>query len=511
MYKVIVADDEPLMLEGWRTMIDWAGCGYELCGLASDGEEALEMFGTVKPDLVVTDIRMPGLDGLELIRAIRGRKDSHARSIVVSGYAEFAYAQQALRFGVDRYVLKPIVTEEIHDVLHELSALLDLGLGERFSAEEFRAAKAEAQALQLLREGCTDASARDLLGLSARSVLCVALVELRSASAADESGRKSARAGARLAADGLRASNTPVWIFEDCPGRAGLIAACEPGFLERRLKALLESFPGLSVYTGGGEAGYVSLPKLYRRALAVRERALPFGRAGLYRHAEFEAFEDEGFAESIAWAEQAIARVEAGEPESAAQAVSELFRSFERRSASAGWIETINRHIAGELLRRKAEAEAGSAKPAVDKPDADEHFRAPATEAELRRRCGEEAERIRQSRLDAENAPMREAADYVRLHYRDKLRLRELAGRFHLNPVYFGQRFKRETGYGFNDYVHLLRAEEARRLLRRTDMKMSEIGRLLGYHDTEYFTVKFKASTGELPSSYRARERAAER
>lgn len=73
MYKVLVVDDEPLMLEGWKTMVDWESCGYELCGTATDGEEALASIRAYDPELVITDIRMPVLDGLGLIQAMKDR------------------------------------------------------------------------------------------------------------------------------------------------------------------------------------------------------------------------------------------------------------------------------------------------------------------------------------------------------------------------------------------------------------------------------------------------------
>lgn len=125
MYKVIVADDEPFMLEGWRTMIDWQACGYELCGTATDGEEALSLFNAVGPDLVVTDIQMPVMDGLGLIHTLREDLAYTSKIVIVTGYSDFNYAKQAIRYQVDQYVLKPLVPEEIHQILMEMIDPLD--------------------------------------------------------------------------------------------------------------------------------------------------------------------------------------------------------------------------------------------------------------------------------------------------------------------------------------------------------------------------------------------------
>lgn len=125
MYKVIVADDEPFMLEGWRTMIDWRACGYELCGTATDGEEALALFNSVEPDLVVTDIQMPVMDGLGLIHTLREDLAYTSKIVIVTGYSDFNYAKQAIRYQVDQYVLKPLVPEEIHQILMDMIEPLD--------------------------------------------------------------------------------------------------------------------------------------------------------------------------------------------------------------------------------------------------------------------------------------------------------------------------------------------------------------------------------------------------
>jgi len=124
--KVLVVDDEPYMLEGWRTMIDWNAYGYELCAVASDGEEALRLADESGPDLVFTDIRMPGVDGLDLIRRLREKRPPGSRTapkiVIMSGYPSFDYVKRAMPYRIERYMLKPLIPEEIHGLLSELSA-----------------------------------------------------------------------------------------------------------------------------------------------------------------------------------------------------------------------------------------------------------------------------------------------------------------------------------------------------------------------------------------------------
>ncbi|WP_172193627.1 response regulator [Saccharibacillus qingshengii] len=506
MYKVIVADDEPLMLEGWKTMIDWEGHGYELCGTASDGEEALELFGVHHPDLVVTDIRMPVLNGLELIQTLKSRPDSYVRSVIVSGYTEFGYAQQALRSGADRYVLKPIVTEEIHAMLGELLMLLDQGRTQRKAAAALRDASEEALLVRLLR-GESPAEGASLPGAAANTPFCVLLGEAAENPAF--SGRVSARDSLRQLADDLRAAGTEAWTFDDGPGRAGLLAACMPEGIDCRLTRLRSAASGLSVYVSGGGRGCESLPLLYGQAINLRERAAPLREAAVYRYADTQTAGNVGFAACMASAEAILKRVEDGEPEAAAREVTELFRLFGRLLAPVGWTEGVVRYLYGELLHREQKKSPPDLPCSDLRADRIDRF----AEAKLQRRCVEAAEAVRSKHPAGYTpaAPIAEAVEYVRTHYRDKLQLRDLADKAGLSPIYFGQQFKRETGYGFNEYMHRLRAEEAQRLLRRTDRKISEIAGELGYHDTEYFAAKFRAVTGELPSLYRSRERGRKR
>ncbi len=121
MHRAIVIDDERHMLQGWETMVDWKGSGYELTAALDDPEDALAWIEAEQPDLVITDIRMPGMSGHDLIRAMRERLQVSSRIVIMTGYAEFQYVRQAMPYKIDRYLLKPIIPDEIHAMLGELS------------------------------------------------------------------------------------------------------------------------------------------------------------------------------------------------------------------------------------------------------------------------------------------------------------------------------------------------------------------------------------------------------
>ena len=120
MFKVIIVDDEMFTRKGLIKLIDWEACGFEVVGEADNGEDALELIGRIEPDLVITDIRMPVLDGLELIRRVTEEEAADPVFIIISGYDDFKYAQKAVRYGVHDFILKPIDEIEFTETLQAL-------------------------------------------------------------------------------------------------------------------------------------------------------------------------------------------------------------------------------------------------------------------------------------------------------------------------------------------------------------------------------------------------------
>ncbi len=118
MYKAIIVDDEEIVLRAMEKVIDWGKCGVELCRTCTNAFEAMSAIRELKPELVITDVRMPVMDGIELIRWDR-EQNNHTEFIVLSGYAEFEFAQNAMREGVKYYLLKPCGEKEIMEVLKQ--------------------------------------------------------------------------------------------------------------------------------------------------------------------------------------------------------------------------------------------------------------------------------------------------------------------------------------------------------------------------------------------------------
>ena len=135
--KVLIADDEINIILLIKSLIDRQKTDVEIAGEAGDGITALEMVRQLKPDVVITDIRMPGMNGMDLIRHVR-EEQIPVEFVIISGYSEFEYARSAIQYGVSDYLLKPIKKDELNDVLAKLEARGPAGENSRCSSTLWR-------------------------------------------------------------------------------------------------------------------------------------------------------------------------------------------------------------------------------------------------------------------------------------------------------------------------------------------------------------------------------------
>lgn len=123
MYRIMIADDEPLIIKGLRKMMDWERMDVRIIGEAQDGRELMELLEKEQPDIIISDISMPGKSGLDIIREI-SEQNMDTKVIFVSGFQEFSYAKAAIKYGAVDYLLKPVTVEELEKAINRAKEML---------------------------------------------------------------------------------------------------------------------------------------------------------------------------------------------------------------------------------------------------------------------------------------------------------------------------------------------------------------------------------------------------
>lgn len=160
MYRVVLVDDERLIVRGLSSVVPWAELGCEVAGTAYDGQGGLELIRSLKPDIVLTDIRMPNMDGLTMLAALRS-EFPRIQTSVLTAYRDFDYARQALTLGVCRYLLKPSNLEELKEAVRTMVARLDVVLPEPKGEPEEETVRAAGNhlvraALAYMKQHCSE-------------------------------------------------------------------------------------------------------------------------------------------------------------------------------------------------------------------------------------------------------------------------------------------------------------------------------------------------------------------
>ena len=527
-YRVLLADDEEEIRTGISRKIDWSALGFALVGEAGNGEEALELAEQLRPDVVLTDIKMPFLDGLELCRRLRVSLPG-ARLVVFSGFDDFEYARQAVSMGVSEYILKPINAPELTRVLETLRDQLDRQRLERRDMETLRRRYEESLPVlrelfytrllsgQIRPEQVQDRAARYEIDLP-QGLWTAALVHVDG----DEGERDE------LLLLSVQSFLEKHFALAGCAARVVLYGDMAALLVhldrEDRLYPLLEELERLSrlsqSYLGFRLTTGVGLPcrgpeELNHSAAGARSaldyRVLAGGGRVIYigdqepLSAAAPSFEEED--------QRALsAAVKLGSPEQTEAVVRELMERLRQAGLSLSKCDLFLLEVVTCLVRitrsgglpvEEVFGEGFTGAVSVSGFSSLEEL-----SGWLEARCLRLHELLGRQRTDLAWGLVERAKDYIARHYTDEqLSVEALCSYLHLSPTYFSTLFKREVGMSFTAYVTQVRMDEAVRLLRDTDEKTYRIAEKTGFSDPNYFSYVFKRHFGLSPSKFRAGQR----
>ena len=532
LYRVLLVDDEEDIRVGISRKMDWNSLGFQLVGEAENGAEALELSEQLHPDVVLTDIKMPFMDGLELCRRLNQSLPA-AKLVVFSGFDDFECARQAVRMNVFEYILKPINAPELGEVMTRLKQELDRQQEERRDMESLR--RIYEENLPVLREmfyarllsghiapgEIQDRAARYEITLP-QGIWTACLVHMGTPSG-DEAAERD-----ELLLLSVRDFIDERFELEGCSLRAVLyndtvaLLACMEGesglypLLDElnRICMLARSYLGLRLSIGVGSC--CGEPKslhssmdgarsaLEYRVVVEDTRVLYIGDLEPDRSARLSFGEDEQRAMSAA--------VKLGTEEQISEIIQQLVARVRSARMSPSQVNQFFLEIVIFLI--KLTRSGGVELEAVfgdqfnwmisinDFPTLDE------VSNWLEERCCTLRALMGQKRNDSAGRTIAKAEDFISRHYQDSdLSVETICSYLHFSPAYFSTLFKREVGMSFIAYVTEKRMKEASRLLRETDEKTYLIAEQTGFADPNYFSYVFKRQFGLSPSKYRASQK----
>ncbi|MFT3890921.1 MAG: response regulator [Anaerolineales bacterium] len=519
-YKVFFVEDEIITREGIRDNVDWHASGFEFCGEATDGEMALPLLRTTQPDVLITDIKMPFMDGLQLSKIVRERMP-WIKIIILSGHDEFEYAQKAISLGVTDYLLKPVTVQKLQTALQKLTVQLDKERKEQAELkklqeqmEDNRAILRERLLFKLVVGAVSPAEAIEKgqalgLDLIARHYLVVLLkLELgdRTEHYDHDDYQQIQNELTELAERNpdifvlkrdwgdmilLMKGNTREYMEEErdllleeiqqTVGRTRYQVTVGIGATKERIADIHQSFiDALMRFQNPVSTGELSMQLVERKELLKLDKAAVENYLRHGARDEFDQFFDayiRPLGETVLKSKLIKNYIFVDLILATARLIHELGGEIENVVPELSSIETILSNVKTvEQLREQAYTiiSLGLA--------------------------------YRDNQLNGQHTHViRQAKEYIEQHYADpELSLNEVAAQANLSASHFSVVFSQETSQTFKEYLTEICLNKAKELLRMTTLRSAEIAYQVGYNDPHYFSSVFKKNTGLSPIEFRS-------
>ncbi len=506
MYKVLIVDDEPAVCEGLSLLMEWGELGFEEPEYAYSGGEALTRLEYEKFHLIITDISMPGVNGLELLEEIT-RLSAEVKTLIISSHAQFDYARTAIGFGVKGYILKPIDRHEMGRYLSEIRRELDEEVDRRRADRKQRQMEKDQFLFDLVSGrlgGEAVARKADETGLKRLKgdyyLALIKLPVLAELSVSDETAL--IRSAVRKVAEGMLAGENVGLLYEDAEGMLGLLLeqkwfSAKPmrGFLAELQERVLRETRQKAIIAYCGQKCPIQLIKDSRkRAAEAMERWFMAGETVFSCE---EVLSGRGSELPAAWnAAPLLAAVENADTTLIAEELEHMtaFLPSPMRSETYGGAVHYVLFELCALIKRSG-----------GNPDAVYDF------SSLRRKltgktehlgvflgelCAAASDYLQSLRRGRQVKAIDQVKEYIDEHFRESISIKEIARMFYLNPAYLGQLFIRSMGVSISDYINKRRIDEVKRLTAIPGGSVSEALDSVGYNNYGYFYRKFRKLEG---------------
>ncbi|SFL52291.1 two component transcriptional regulator, AraC family [Gracilibacillus orientalis] len=504
MHKVYLVDDDIFVRKGIKTLIDWESYGFKVCGEAGNGEDALSEIKELQPDLVLTDIRMPVLDGLDLIKHSKETLSRSPYFIVISGYNDFKYAQRALRYGVKDFILKPVDQEEIHQTLRKISGAIEDEYETKQMKDKMETVS-EIKKLLLCDKECNLSTEWDHPFLDGKHYTFIK-IEINGLNM-DYQLNFEKLENALLEMDG----QNHFMCFEDNINCFGLVI--NDKFLTANHKTIdqfLEEWYrqaalDMHVYCGETVHKIKELTTSYKTAKkCVQFKYLfdePIITASLIDEKDVFFIDlDQSYYDKM------MEFIEENNHEYIEKQLNNMIQTCKEMNFAKDALRTMVNRLNHKILKSIKESEGNEQKITnlKDMLEWDQYSLSLRQVEELWGGFMKDAANIL-AKLNQNNVKgtIYQIKKYIHSHYDQSITLKSIANKFYMNPVYMGQLFKKTYGVYFKDYILKVRMDEAKKLLRTTDLKVYEVAENVGFNNPDYFVTQFEKIVKTTPSQYR--------
>lgn len=509
MFKVLIVDDEPFVRKGLAVLINWEQHGFAICGEAENGKKAVAKIEQLKPDVVITDVRMPEMDGLELIKHQVEDLKSNTKFIILSGYDDFKYAQTAIKYGVRQYILKPIEQEELISILNNLHSELteEMHRKEAYNEELSRYTRAIANdTFNIIIKGDkspeTLERARGLFGFDTVDRFRYVLIK-------DFTGSQLINLDKAIEPELYNA------VFRVSENSYGVLLSTKTlngrklkDFVLSLNKSLMQAGEMNHLILVGKEIDDISLLDESYKSIQFLESYRfynPTEKIIYYDDIENTSFRTK--IEALLFDIKLLEAMETGQYEKINAIIGEVYQYSVSHMIEPGIINSMFNDFKYKVRTVVLQMKGNPDKIDTFYSSKDfDYTKINITDfcSNVLNFCISCAGYMNELQKSQSRGVLQLVEEFLKNKYNDQnLNLKNTARHFYINPLYLGQLFKQTYNIRFNDYLHTLRIEEAKTLLRRTDLKIYEIAEKVGYKDADYFACKFESIEQITPSQYR--------
>lgn len=517
-YRVVLVDDEPAIAQGLGFLIQRFVPECEVAALAYDGQEGYEKILKLKPEIVITDIRMPEMDGIEMIQKLK-EEGGEYHFVILSGYEEFEYARSAIQLGVEEYITKPVEEEELCAVLGKVCGKIDKECSQKKDHERIQSAVEEYMIRdylegklnrpELMREKMPEWG----FPVSGAACACAILeVHAQEKSRTHNLAEQVRELSGRYMDFGLRHL-----IVENSEIMVTLILSVPEGTELKKIQNWIGMIRlELAELTDDQVSAGISLMHYHgmeiRDAFTEAECALNYKLLkGMDCCISYEQIRDiESGTEMVS--EEDLRKLEQGidmmDENLCRETLDHIFRKISReKDVSLEQLRMLSLNLLLTGIRKMPFMQFQLNEYLGKNIFSLESISKFKTIEQLKNWIFNILKSMNELMLK-DNLPekrdvIEEAKEYIRKNFDQDISLNDISERFFINPSYFSQLFKKKTGKTYQNYLIEMRVARAKKLLDETDLKIYEICALVGYSDANHFNRIFERVEGVKPSEYR--------